>query len=568
MKIIGLNNEMLISSACLLDNGKVVSAAAEERFVRNKHTRSFPHNAIKFCLEYSNICSKDISQWIISWNPGLYFQKFNPNLSGSRRHLVEQLYSVPDNLMDFFDRPVINGMSQEFLIEGFRVNVSYINHHDAHAGNAFYLSQFENAAIMTADSQGEIESTTFSIGHGTKIKRINSFNYPHSLGVFYATLTEFLGFKPNSDEWKVMALGAYAKQKNKYVEKIKNIVNYDLDRGIELELNFFNGYLHELPQLFTQKMVDLLGDYRKTNETLTERHFEIAASMQIVAEEITFKMLNDLHKITKEKNLCVSGGFFMNSLMNGKLIENTPFEKLFISSCPDDSGNSIGASLFYYHNVLGFSRVKQSLHNFYGPSFSDQEIEKELITYKIQYKYYEKNIEKVTASLLSKGKIVGWFQGRMEFGQRALGNRSILGDPRDQNMKQKINSAVKFRENFRPFAPAVLKEFQSDFFEIGMGGDVPFMEKIYMGKSNKAEIIPAVFHEDNTCRIQTVQKENNKGFYKLIKEFQNITNIPVVLNTSFNLNDEPIVCTPRDAIKTFMNSGLDVLVIGNYFIEK
>jgi carbamoyltransferase len=568
MKIIGINNEMHISSACLIEDGKIVAAAAEERFTREKLTRKFPLQTIKYCLKEANIRMDEIDYIATSWNPGIYFTKFNPIFSGQRRHMVEQLYSVPDNLMQLHGRPEVDYVFQEISGRFGKTKTYYITHHRTHAANGFFLSPFSSAAILTADAQGEFESTTFCHGKGNKINFVKGINYPHSLGALYSTFTEFLGFRANSDEWKVMALASYSDPNNEFYKLLKEeVVKFQGEGGFELNLSYFKGFLHDQPNLYTEKLVETFGSARERNDELQERHFEIAAALQKISEEVVVHLLNWLFQQTREKNLVLSGGYFMNSVFNGKVLELTPFENLFVSPCPDDSGNCLGAAFYLYNHILGKDRGIPMQHNYYGPQFTDKDIEGILKGYNLNYTYDE-NIFKKTAKLLSEGNIIGWFQGRMEFGQRALGNRSILADPRKSDMQDKVNKAVKFRESFRPFAPAVLKEEQDVYFEIGKGGDVPFMEKVYPVKPVKRDKIPAVVHVDGSGRIQTVTKELNPGFYSLIEEFEKITHIPIVLNTSFNLNGEPIVCTPGDAIKTFYSCGLDALVIGNYIVQK
>jgi len=568
MKIIGINNEMYISSACLIEDGKIVAAAAEERFSREKLTRRFPLETIKYCFKEANIEMEEVDYIATSWNPGVYFTKFNPIYSGQRRHMVEQLYSVPDNLMQLYVRPEVDYVFQEISGSFGQTKTYYITHHRAHAANGFFLSPFSSAAILTADAQGEFESTTFCHGKDNKINSIKCINYPHSFGVLYSTFTEFLGFSANSDEWKVMALASYADPNNKFYKLLKeDVVRLQGDGGFELNLSYFKGFLHDQPNLYTEKLVEIFGRARERDEELQERHFEIAAALQKISEEAIVHLLNWLFQQTREKNLVLSGGSFMNSVFNGKVLELTPFDNLFVSSCPDDSGNCFGAAFYLYNHILGEERGTPMQHNYYGPQYTDSEIEETLKRYNLNYTY-EENIFKKAAKLLSEDNIIGWFQGRMEFGQRALGNRSILADPRNGDMKDKVNSAVKFRESFRPFAPAVIKEKQEEYFEIGKGGDVPFMEKVYSVKPDKRDKIPAVVHVDGSGRIQTVTNESNPEFYSLIEEFEKITHIPIVLNTSFNLNGEPIVCTPSDAIKTFYSCGLDVLVLGNYIVQK
>jgi carbamoyltransferase len=347
----------------------------------------------------------------------------------------------------------------------------------------------------------------------------------------------------------------------------EEVVKFQGDGDFELNLSYFKGFLHDQPNLYTERLVETFGRARERDEEFQERHFEIASALQKISEEGIVHLLNWLFQQTREKNLVLSGGLFMNSVFNGKVLELTPFDNLFVSSCPDDSGNCFGAALYLYNHILGKGRSVPMSHNYYGPQYTDSEIEETLKGYNLNFAY-EENIFKKAAKLLSEGNVIGWFQGRMEFGQRALGNRSILADPRKADMKDKVNRAVKFRESFRPFAPAVIKEKQEEYFEIGKGGDVPFMEKVYPVIMDKRDQIPAVVHADGSGRVQTVIKELNPEFYSLIEEFEKITHVPIVLNTSFNLNGEPIVCTPSDAIKTFYSCGLDVLVLGNYIVQK
>ncbi len=559
---------MYISSACLIHDGTIVAAGAEERFTRQKLTRAFPQKAIEYCLQEAGMDVSDIDYFTTSWNPGVYFKKFNPLFSGKRRHLIEQIYSVSDHLMQLYGRPDVDYVYQENAGAFGKNRVYHITHHRAHAANGFFLSPFDSAAILTTDAQGEFESTTFCHGRGNKIKCIKSINYPHSLGALYSTLTEYLGFKPNSDEWKVMALASFADFRNPYYTMFKEqVVHFPSPDNFELDLSFFNGYLHEQPHSYTEKLVRMFGSPRQKDEELHDRHFEIATALQKIFEDAAIHLLNWLYEQTKENNLVLSGGSFMNSVFNGKVLESTPFENLFISSCPDDSGNCFGAALYLYNHILNCTHGEPMYHNYYGPLYHNQEIKRVLDNYKLYYEEQE-DICAYAANLLAQGKIIGWFQGRMEFGQRALGNRSILADPRKAEMKDKVNRAVKFRESFRPFAPAVLKEKQHNYFDIGAGGDVPFMEKVYSVKPKKRAEIPAVVHVDGTGRLQTVQKETNPLFYQLIQEFEKNTGIPIVLNTSFNLNGEPIVCTPQDAIKTFFSCGMDTLIIGDYVIQK
>jgi len=569
MKIIGISHDLYISSAALIEDGEIVAAAPEERFTRAKRTRYFPENAIQFCLDKRGCRIEDIDYFSTSWNPGVYFKSFNPLFSGRRRFKGEYLYAIPDYLLQFFKNRDTEYIEQNIQLFNTRCRIYFIKHHQAHIGNAYYLSPFEKAAVLIADEQGEFSSVTYASGKDNKVNIFQSQSYPHSLGTFYSGFTDFLGFRPNSDEWKVMALSAWADKSDEYYDKVRKMVKLLPEGRFELDLSYFNTYDPEQPEpkMFTEKFTDDFGEPRKRKDPLTKREYGLAAAMQRVAEEIAYHLLDWLYDRTNQKNLAVAGGFFMNSVLNGKILRNTPFEKIFISSCPDDSGSSIGSALYLYHEILGGRKRKPLAHNFFGPEFSNKEIERIIKKYQLKHKFIE-DIEAFTAQQLSEDKLIGWFQGRMEFGQRALGNRSILTTPVKREMKDRVNRAVKYREEFRPFAPSILLEDTNDFFDIDEGVKVPFMEKVYEIKKSQRKLIPAVVHVDGTGRLQTVTKDTNPKFHKLLREFKKRTGVPVLLNTSFNLSGEPIVCTPKDAIRTFYSCGLDILVMGNYVVFK
>jgi len=569
MKIIGISHDLYISSAVLIQDGEIIAAAPEERFTRAKRTRYFPQNAIQFCLDKEDCRIEDIDYFSTSWNPGVYFKSFNPLFSGRRRFKGEYLYAIPDYLLQFFKHRHAEYIEQNIQLFNTQCRIYFIQHHHAHIGNAYFLSPFDNAAILIADEQGEFSSVTYASGIDNDIKIFQSQSYPHSLGTFYSGFTDFLGFRPNSDEWKVMALSAWADTSDKYYDKVRKMVELLPEGRFELDLSYFNTYDPEQPEpnMYTEKFIKNFEAPRKRDQPLSEREYKLASAMQQVAEETAFHLLDWLYKKSKQKNLAVAGGFFMNSVLNGKILRNTPFEKIFISSCPDDSGSSIGSALYLYHEILRGKKRRPLTHNFFGPKFSNKEIEKTIKKFQLNHKFVG-DIEKFTAQLLSEDKLVGWFQGRMEFGQRALGNRSILTTPKKKDMKDKVNRAVKYREAFRPFAPSILLEDTDDYFDIDEGVEAPFMEKVYRIKQGKRNLIPAVVHVDGSGRLQTVTKDTNPKFHKLLREFKKITGVPVLLNTSFNLSGEPIVCTPKDAVRTFYSCGLDVLVMGNYVIIK
>ena len=569
MKILGLNHDMYISSAALIVDGKVVAACAEERLNREKLTRVFPSKAVNYCLQKVNIKLDQIDYIANSYNPAVLLKKFNPIFSNHRRFRGDYYYSIPDFLLNN-ERQVKEDSDyscQKIRLGKKELDIYYITHHLCHAANGFYLSPFKKSAILTADSAGEDDSANFLIGDKSNIKLLKKLKIPHSTGSFYSTFTDFFGYKPESDEWKIMALSAYGSKNNKYYKIIKNMVNLKPDGSFTLDQSYFKQHLHTFPNFYTDDFVRLLGTPKKKNEKFTKRDFEIASAMQQVFEDICSHMLKYLYRATRVKNLVLSGGSFMNSVFNGKAHKISQFDNVWLSSCPDDSGQSIGSALYLYNKILKKKNRYELKHNFLGPSFKSDEIKKDLVKYKINF-IYKKNISEIVSQKLANGKLVGWFQGRMEFGQRALGNRSILADPRDLSSKNRVNSAVKYREKFRPFAPAVIDKYAHEFFDLKKGEKVPFMEKVVLVKKEKRRLIPAVVHKDFTARVQTVDSKTNKIFHNLINDFYKITGVPVLLNTSFNLNGEPIVCNPTDAIRTFYSCGLDLLVMDNYLIYK
>ena len=569
MKILGINHDMYISSAALIIDGKVVAACAEERLIRDKMTRVFPSKAIDFCLKKANINLNQVDYVANSYNPAVHFKKFHPIFSNYRRFRGDYFYSIPDFLLNR-ERNIKEDSDytyQKVRLGKKELNIYYITHHLCHAANGFYISPFKKSAILTADGAGEDDTVNFLTGEKNNIKLIKRLKLPHSTGSFYSTFTDFFGYKPEHDEWKVMALSAYAKNNNKYYKIIKNMVNLKTEGSFELDQSYFKQVISGTPNFYTDKFVSSLGKAKNKNEKFNKKDFEIAAGMQRVFEDICSHMLKYLYKVSKTKNLVLSGGSFMNSVFNGKVDKLTPFNKVWLSSCPDDSGQSIGAALYLYNNILKHKKRYEMKHNFLGPSFKSEKIKEDLIKYKVKFNYI-KDVAKVVSEELAEGKLVGWFQGQMEFGQRALGNRSILADPRKKSSKERVNKAVKYRENFRPFAPAILEENAHEFFDLKKGEKIPFMEKVVLVKQQKRHLIPAVVHKDFTARAQTVDRNTNKLFYDLINEFYKITGVPILLNTSFNLNGEPIVCSPTDAIRTFYSCGLDILVMGNYIIQK
>ena len=566
--VLGLNHGEINSSAALVQDGRLVSGCPEERFNRQKRSKVFPSSALSFCLEAGGITLEECDAIAQAWNPGAAWAKFNPLLSSSRIGREQYFYAVPDNLFNIAERRSPNWVKMEMAPESGLPPIYYIQHHRSHAGNAFYLSPYEEAAILTCDWRGEFECTTLSHGRGTEIETLQTQNIPQSLGMFYGTFTEFLGYRPDSDEWKVMALSAFDVDCTKYEQKIRETIRLNDDGTIELDQSFYKGALLDQPKTYTNKFVEMFdGREGKPGEEVQEWHCGVAKAMQNVAEDMATHLLNNLFELTGCKNLTLAGGFFMNSVFNGRALDKTPFENLYISFAPADVGNSIGAALYLNHQILGGKREIAHNTSFIGPEFNDSDIEMALKRRGIRYEFFDE-IEDEIARVIAEGAIIGVLNGPMEFGERALGNRSILADPRYFETKDKINSAIKYREAYRPFAPAILAHRASDVLEVGEDFSCPFMEKVVPIRPEWRERLEAVCHVDGSGRAQTVDPDGNPSFFRIISAFEKLTGVPVVLNTSFNINGEPIVLSPDDAISTFFNSGLDYLCLGRYLISK
>jgi carbamoyltransferase len=568
MLILGLNHGEFNSSAVILENGKIIAGSPEERFSRKKLTKDFPINAIKFCLDNSKKQLKDCDYIAQAWNPGEYWQKFNPLISSFRSKREDYFFTIPDNLLNISERKTPKWTIMNFSDNSSLPPIYYIRHHLTHAANAFFLSPFNESAILTCDWNGEFESTTMGYGNENNIDIISNQKLPHSLGLFYATFTSLLGYRPDSDEWKVMALSAFDVDYEEVLEKIRGTIFLKENGLFELDESYYHGELSGHPKLHSQKLIKLLGGNEgKSGENPTDWHLKIAKGMQQVSEEIVMHMLNYLYKKTKSENISVSGGFFMNSVCNGKILEKSPFKKFYVSYAPSDVGNSIGAALYVSHCIHKEKRNMEQKLSYIGPSFNDSEIIQVLNRRKIKYEVI-KNTEREIAKILSNNEIVSCFHGKMEFGERALGNRSILADPRNKEIKDKINSIIKYRENFRPFAPIVLFEKASIYFDVPKDFECKHMEKVVQVKQEYQDMLGAVTHVDGSGRVQTVKKEDNEFLHSIIVEFEKKTGLPILLNTSFNVNGEPIVLSPNDALNTFFNSGLEHLFLENFYVKK
>jgi carbamoyltransferase len=565
MNILGVCHDVLICAAALVRDGTVVSAIAEERLDRVKQSRVFPSLAITRCLEMAGLTLSDVDEIAIAWNPGIDLETI-PSGYLTRRWRTEHLSQVPARFMQLCGTPATDEITIRGAAQGCPP-ITFINHYDAHIGYALLASPFERAAIAVIDGRAERQTTLLGMGRGTKVEPLVDVRFPHSLGLFYGAITELLGFKPDGDEWKVMALASYASGENEYYPVLKSLIEVHDDGSFELALDHFEFYNFSDRRMYSDKLLRKLGPPRKKSEPLRERHEQIAAAMQRVFEESVTSMLRSLHARTSVENLVVAGGCFMNSVYNGKIQEETPFREVFVGSAPDDSGTAVGAALWLGAQRTGV-RPEPIRHNYWGPEYSDAACLDVARRFRISTAEAVGDPSRRAAEDLVDGKIVGWFQGRMEFGQRALGNRSILIDPRRKDGKDVVNAAIKFRESFRPFAPAILLERVHEWFECKPKTRVPFMERVFQFRPEKREIVPAVVHVDGSGRLQTVDPDSSPRYHALIEEFEKLTGVPIVLNTSFNLNGEPIVCSPEDALRTFFTCALDVLYLGNVRISK
>ena len=569
MKIIGINHGEYNSSAALLKDGLIVAAAPEERFLRQKKTKKFPKNALQFCLSHGEVELTAVDAIVQAWNPGAKWNSYNPLISTNRIKREDYFYTVPDHLFNFIGRKEIPNYVMQKMERGLPP-IYYIQHHLCHAANAFFLSPFNEAAVLTADWQGELESVTKGICHGNNIDILDTQWMPHSIGMFYATYTQLLGYQPDNDEWKVMAMSAENVDSTDIENRLLSTITL-LDNGrFELDQKYYTGALVDRPNLYSDALLSLLGTSKDNLFDANQDYLwqcKVARAMQRVSEKVIWHTLNDLYEKTKTPNLVLSGGFFMNSVINGKVSDNTKFKNVYISHSPDDLGNSIGAALYLNHCILDKPRLRSSSVSNLGPHFNSDVVESVILRRKIVGEKLS-NPAKTIAEILAKGEVVALLQGRMEFGDRALGFRSILADPRSAEMKDKINGMIKFRESFRPFAPATLFEKSHEVCDVERGYSCNYMEKVVQIRKENQLKLPAVTHSDGSGRLQTVRKEDNPFFYSIIQEFEKLTGIPVVLNTSFNVNGEPIVLSPDDALNTFFNSGLEYLVMEDWLIVK
>ena len=567
MKILGINLNH-ISSAALLVNGKLAASSPEERFTRNKLTREFPYNSIKFCLSSSGLKLEDLDAITIGWNPAINLETYKKAFSQTYRWFPELLYTIPNNLFNLKNLKSRLYVKQDFYSFNKKKNLSiyYINHHLCHGAQSFLNSGFNKAGILTMDGFGEKTSTMWAMADKQKIVQIDTQDFPQSLGSFYETVTEYLGFKPDSDEWKVMGMAAYG-DKRKFEKKFNQILKIKKNYRYEIDLNYFEFFNFDKFFKYSKKFEKLFKNIKKNkNNKINKKHYDFASSAQAIFEQAVFNAF-DYFKNKSVKNICLGGGSMMNCLSNGKLAYKYPNKNIYVTYAPDDGGLAIGSALYASRYIFKEKIHYKSIIPNNGISFSEKHIRNVLNKYKIKF-MKSKNVISQVVQLLAEKKVVGWFQEKAEFGQRALGFRSIIADPSVKNMKDIVNKKIKYREVYRPFAPAALPEDADKFFYIPKNIDPTHMQFVVKAKPNAKKHIPAVVHNDNTARIQVVKEIDNPKFFSLIKKFKEKQGFGVLLNTSFNLKGEPIVNSPEDAIRTFYTSGLDALCIGNHLIVK
>mgnify|MGYP006289027329 CR=1 FL=1 len=601
MRILGISAFYHDSAAAIIDNDKILAAAQEERFTRKKHDKSFPVNAVKYCLEHSGFDIDELDAVVFYDKPLLKFERLlETYYNFSPKGLVSFLSSIPVWMKEklFLKREIRDELKKVQDYNKKKLKLLFPEHHLSHAASAFYPSTFEESAIVTVDGVGEWATASICHGKGNKIEVIKELQFPHSLGLLYSAFTYFLGFRVNSGEYKLMGLAPYGIPDSERVKKFKEKIKTELveiydDGSIWLNQKYFQ-YATGLRMINERKWEKLFGFPRRRPESdFTQEVNDLALAIQEVTEEVVLKMAKEAKRLTNSKNICLSGGVALNCVANGKLLKEGIFDNMFIQPASGDAGGSLGGALAA--NYIFFEQPRQILNGsdsmqgaYLGPEFGKKEIEKVIRKYDGEYKHYEDfdKLASKVAELLDKGNVVGWFNGRMEFGPRALGNRSILGDARNPEMQKKLNLKIKYRESFRPFAPSVMEEENSRIFDIKSPSpymllvadvnkdirneipdnyyELPLKDRLYIQRSE----LPAITHIDFSARIQSVNKDTNPRYWTLIDKFRQLTGFGIIVNTSFNVRGEPIVCTPEDAYRCFMRTEMDFLVINDYLFDK
>jgi carbamoyltransferase len=565
---LGLNFGEFNSSAAAFVNEAITLGCAEERFNRQKKTKAFPRESIQFILDELETPLADVDFVACGWNPGCYWEKYNPLVSANRVRREHNLFAAGDHLSRFMTLDDRRTGADFTMVRssGQLPDTYHVNHHTCHAANAYYLSPFDQAAVVTLDWTGEFETTTISEGSGLRLDRISSMRMPHSLGMFYATFTELLGYRSDSDEWKVMALAAYEPSSDgrRFKSYISGMVRLGEEGQFELDQRYFKGAVLTHGELFTEALVAVLGHEPQNPDWC----IDIAWAMQRVAEEIGCHIMRWARKVTGLKQVAIGGGFAMNTVFNAKIQEREIFDEVYVPYAPSDLGNSIGAALYVAHDIKaqqrGNCRYDYS-SSYIGPSYTASYMQSELDRRKLKYR---RVTDDAVVNLLLMEQPVGFFGGRSEFGERALGNRSILASPLHASMKDTINACVKYREEYRPFAPVVPAEQAHRFFEVSENYRAPYMEKVVQVRPEYRDKLAAITHEDGSARLQTVTAKQNPRLHTILEHMDKAGRPPVLLNTSFNTSREPMVNSPGDAINTFFDSGLDHLIVGEYLVGK
>jgi carbamoyltransferase len=601
MNILGISAYYHDSAAALIQDGQIIAAAQEERFSRIKNDKNFPEESIKFCLAEANILMPDLDAVVFYDKPMLKFERLLETYYSFAPKGIQSFFkSIPSWISDkiFIKKNIRKELQKIHSYSHQKVKLLFPEHHLSHAASAYYPSGFSDAAILTIDGVGEWSTATICKGSDDGIEVLKELHFPNSVGLFYSAFTYYLGFKVNSDEYKLMGLAPYGNSDSEETKKFYHLIKSTLidiyeDGSIQMNQEYFS-YGYGLRMLNDKKIAKLFGFKRRnTGEEIQQHQVNLAMAVQQITEEIVRKMVYHAKQLTQSENLCLAGGVALNCVINGKIQQEGIFEKIFIQPAAGDAGGAIGAALAAYH--IHFKKPLTSTNGldkmqgcYLGPSFDEKAIETFAISRNATYKKFNdlETLCNETASLITKGNIIGWFQGRMEFGPRALGNRSILADARNDEMQRMLNIKTKFREGFRPFAPAVLFEDAENYFELN--GQSPYMLYVYPIKESigtilpegyqnfnlteklhtKRSILPAITHVDFTARTQTVSKETNPIFYMLLSAFKQQTGCPVIINTSFNIKDEPIVCTPENAYNCFLKTNIDYLVMGKYLFLK
>jgi carbamoyltransferase len=578
LNILAINAYHPNASAAVVQDGHLIAAVEEERFNRVKYAAGFPSQAIRYCLQEAGLGIDEVDYIVVPRNPWarlwkkLYYAARLPRFAADRAHVVARFADLRHQLAESL------GIAPERI----HAKIHRIEHHRAHLASTFFVSPFDQAALLSVDGLGDFASAMWGVGRGARMEVHGDTAFPHSLGIYYTALTQYLGFWRFGDEFKVMGLGSYGEPA--HLEEFRRILQPRPDVGFRLGLEYFvhhrrgaemtwsNGNQSPvLGQLFSALLVRRLGPARKPEEPIEKRHQDLAATQQAVLEEVLFAMLNQLHRRTGMKNLCLAGGVAFNCVVNGKIFEKTAFERVWVQPAAGDAGLAVGAAFYLHHQILGRPRQFVMNHAYWGPGFGEAQLLEAIRGKGLGEKGFRvRRLEEPlllteTAALIAGGAVLGWFQGRAEWGPRALGNRSILADPRRADMKETLNRRIKHREPFRPFAPSILEEAVAEYFDAP--GLSPFMQMAFPVRPEKQKEIPAPTHVDGTGRLQTVSREANPRFWALLQEFRRQTGVPVLLNTSFN-ESEPIVCLPQEAVDCFLRTRMDALVIGNYLIDK